>query len=120
MGGKHRPARSQKCRRLGAEGQSAVQISAGKRERTATAGYRLRCGTSEEGQEVSLSKQSQGKCFQEAEREQYCPDCWLKGCSLDAAATSRGAEVQKGHLQAKSWPNSTVIFTNGSKVASHR
>ena len=70
-----------------------MQITAEKRERIATVGHRLWCSTSEERQEVSLSKQTQAKSFQEVERGQYFYDCWLKDCSLDAAATSAGAEV---------------------------
>lgn len=73
-----------------------VQITAEKRERIAAVGHHLWCSTSEEGQEVSLPKQSQAKSFQEAERRQYFYGCWWKDCSLDAAATSAGVEVLDG------------------------
>lgn len=72
--------------------------------------------TTEEGQ-VSLSKQTQAKSFQEAEIEQYFNDCLLEEHCLDAAAATLGEKDWKVHLQAKGCPNSTVIFMNDSKLA---
>lgn len=68
-------------------------------------------------QEISLSKQTRAKSFHEAETGQYVYDCLFEECSLGSTATTAKEEVWKVHLQAKSWPNSTVIFTNGSKLA---
>lgn len=69
-----------------------MQVTTGKRERTVTVGHHLSCSISEEGQEVSPSKQRWAKGFQEVERRQHFYDCWLKNCSL-VAATSTGTEA---------------------------
>ena len=55
--------------------------------------------------------------FQEAETGQYFYDCLFEECCLGSAATTAKEEVWRVHLQAKSWTNSAVIFTNGSKLA---